>query len=327
MKTFRILSIDGGGLRGLYAAKVLEQLEKKIGPLAKNFDLICGTSTGGLIALGVGLGRSCEEISDFYITRGQKIFPRKGSLRRNLGLARQLFANGYSSKALRREVEGFFGADKRMKDCQVPICIFSYNVSRGMPIVFKSPHYQANYTRDGEIPVLDVALATASAPTYFRNHRIDNEKLVDTYCTDGGVWINNPALGGLLEAWDHFVGKGKPYDTVQILSVSTAPKPSGKQGKGGGLLTWKGDLIGAAIKGQSDFTHHFLTKLQSGNIADVDYQRIEPQSLSSSEQKLLEMDLATGAALQQLSRLGTQDGINFITQQDAWVNSLTPLTV
>lgn len=322
MKPFKILSIDGGGIRGLYAAKALQQLERKCGPLADTFDMICGTSTGGLIALGLSLGKSCDEISSFYLDRGNVLFPRKSRVRRAAGMLRQVLTNSYSSRALMKEIKTFFGTDIQMADCKIPTCIFSYNVSRGQPIVFKSPHEYANYVRDGKFKIIDVALATASAPTYFRNHKINHDNLVDTYCTDGGVWMNNPGLGGLLEAWDHFVGDGKPYDSVQILSVSTAPKPSGKQRRGGGLLNWKGDLIGAAIKGQSDFTHHFLNKLQSGNIAEVDYHRIEPGQLSTAEQKLLEMDLASNASLQQLSRLGTQDGINFITQQDNWVSSL-----
>ncbi|SEQ60264.1 CBASS cGAMP-activated phospholipase [Neolewinella agarilytica] len=321
-KIFNILTIDGGGIRGLYAAKALEQIERQYGPLINSFNLICGTSTGGLIALGLSLGLSAQQLANFYSKRGDKIFPRKHWLTRGYGFARQAFFNGYSSKKLRREVIAIFGEELTMSDCKVPTCIFSYNISKGEPIVFKSPHQHADYVRDGNLPIVDVAMATASAPTFFRNHHIDHDHLPDTLCTDGGVWCNNPSLAGLLEARTHFVGNGKPFDSIRVLSISTAPKPSGKQRKGGGLLRWKGDMMGAAIQGQSFFANRFLNNLNDNPESGVSYRRIAPKNLSIEQQKLLEMDLASPKALNQLARLGTDCGQHFVTQQAAWLSSV-----
>lgn len=321
-KTFNVLTIDGGGVRGLYAAKVLEQIERQYGSLTGGFNLICGTSTGGLIALGLSLGMSAQQLADFYEKRGDKIFPRKHWLTRTYGFARQALFNGYSSKKLRNEVTSIFGEELTMSDCKVPTCIFSYNISKGQPIVFKSPHRYADYVRDGNLPIVDVAMATASAPTFFRNHHIDHDHLPDTHCTDGGVWCNNPSLAGLLEARSHFVGNGKPFDRIRILSVSTAPKPSGKQRKGGGLLRWKGDMMGAAIQGQSFFADRFLIDLDNNPDSNVSYRRIAPKNLSIEQQKPLEMDLAFPKALKQLARLGTDCGQHFVTQQAAWLASI-----
>lgn len=321
-KIFNILSIDGGGIRGLYSASVIKQIERKYGPAAKGFDLICGTSTGGLIALGLALDKPANEIAEFYTERGPIIFPRAGRVSRTIGLLKQILFSSHSSKKLREEIVSMFGEEARMRDCKTHICIPAYNITKGSPIVFKSPHQYAKYVRDGDIPVVDVAMATTAAPTYFRNHYIDHENLPGTYCTDGGVWCNNPALAGLLEAKDHFVGEGKPFDEISILSISSAPKPTGKHRKGGGLLIWAGDLMGAAISGQSFFTDHYLSLLNNDPNSGVKYHRIEPEGLSISQQKLLEMDLASDQSLKQLARLGTDCGQHFVTQECEWLDSI-----
>jgi len=318
-KTFRILSIDGGGIKGLYASKVLERIQAEFGGkhFCDHFDMICGTSTGGLIALALTLRMDVANISDFYISHGETIFPRRSWFVRNYG---QLYRNLYSAKKLRSAIVEFFGTKRKLSECQSLLCIPSYKVSRGEPIVFKRPCQTNKYTRDGKINVLDVALATASAPTYFRNHTIDQKGVLEgTICTNGGIWANNPALCGLHEAWDHYVGKGKEFDSVAILSISTAPKPSGSDIKGGGIKHWREKLTGASLSGQSFFTNHFLKMLTKGNIADVSYQRIVPKNLSSQEQKLLEMDSVDSKSLKKLSELGTQSGHDFITQQREWI--------
>ncbi|OAV43964.1 CBASS cGAMP-activated phospholipase [Lewinella sp. 4G2] len=320
--TYNILSIDGGGIRGLYAAAVIHQIERNLGPIHTGFDMVCGTSTGGLIALGLITGMSAKDLRKFYFDRGAKIFPRKTQFARLLGHIKQLLGNGYSSETLKKEIEEVFGTEAVMADALIEGLIPSYNISKGQPIVFKSPHEAADYCRDGSIPIVDIAMATASAPTYFRNHTIDHDNLPNTNCTDGGVWCNNPALAGLLEARTHFVGEGKAYDHVNIISVSTAPKPSGRQFKGGGLLNWKGDIVGAAITGQSHFTHRFLTNLHETPSSDVTYHRINPENLSIEQQKLLEMDLASTPALEQLERLGTHDGQHFVAQHRGILTSI-----
>lgn len=188
--------------------------------------------------------------------------------------------------------------------------------------MFKYSHEEGGFYRDAELNVIDVALATSAAPTYFKNHKINADVLPNTLCTDGGVWCNNPSLAGLTEAWDYFVGTGKSYDTIRILSVSTIPKPSGEEFRGGSLFGWKGRLIGAAMEGQSYFTDYFLRKLSKNNDFDIEYHRVVPNNISVDQYKKIEMDLANKQSIELLNKIGTSSGVDFVTKEEAWLNSI-----
>ena len=322
LKTFNILSIDGGGIKGIYPAKVLEQIESKFeGKIVDHFDMICGASTGGLIALALSLNHSAKEIADFYIDRGELIFPNKPRWRKPFSLLKQGFiTNKYKSKKIKEELVRFFGEDKKLKDCNSLLCIPAYNVSEGKPIVFKNPHN--HLFRDGDLNIIDVALATSAAPTYFKNHKINEQNLPNTLCTDGGVWCNNPALAGLIEAWDYFVGEDKEFDKVRILSLSTIPKPSGEEFGGGSLLKWKDKLINTALEGQSFFTNYFLSKLEENNEFEVEYRRVVPSNISPNQYKKIEMDLASKEAIELLNKIGTSSGVEFVTKENRWLHNI-----
>ncbi|MBK8877306.1 MAG: patatin-like phospholipase family protein [Haliscomenobacter sp.] len=109
-KEFKILAIDGGGIKGLYSACILKHLEERHGDchLADYFDLICGTSTGGLIALALSLRKRAGEIADFYAKKGEEIFPYVNRRARAYAFIRQTFWFGkYSDVALRKSLEAF----------------------------------------------------------------------------------------------------------------------------------------------------------------------------------------------------------------------------
>lgn len=309
-KPFKILSIDGGGIKGLYSASVLERIEEKAGKKAGEcFDMICGTSTGGLIALGLGAGKPAKELADLYFQKGNKIFPTYENrylrwLHRSIfqTLTQTFFFGKFSNKALKGILQETFG-DMKLGELDNLLCIPSFNLTKGMPRMFKKPF--GEFTMDENIPVVDAALATTAAPTYFPIHEYNN-----TYFVDGGLWANNPSLCGLLEAIKYFID-GENYTHVEILSVASISKSNGWASdvrKKRSFIGWQSKLIEVSMDGQAYFTDFFLeTAIQKIN-KEAKYVRIKSPSLSDPQMKILEMDRADKKALKTLRALGEHDG-------------------
>lgn len=230
-KAFKILSIDGGGIRGLIPAKVLAELERELGDenpdfrLYQEFDLICGTSTGAILAIGIALGIPARELVDFYKQYAKEIFPKWyfKILPQN---ARILATTLYSNKNLRQKLKDTFskanGGDiPLMNDLKTKICIPSFNGNLGEINILKTKHHEV-YTRDYKLPAHEVALASASAPVYFPPHSFsfDNEfgKGTNVNMLDGGIFANNPSLIGILEATDRL---GQRFEDIRLLSIGT----------------------------------------------------------------------------------------------------------
>ena len=188
---FQILSLDGGGIKGLFSAALLAKLEEDLQVnVASHFDLITGTSTGGIIALALGKGLSPQQIVDFYVRLGPKIFGRRRLLRR----VRWLFSRKYPQDELGAALRECFG-DTTVGESRKRLVIPSYNVGNDQVYVIKTPHH-TRLMRDGRQPMWTAALATSAAPTYFPSCQvIDGMRLID-----GGVWANNPTMVGLVEA-------------------------------------------------------------------------------------------------------------------------------
>src|SRR5450755_1816923 len=195
---FAVLSIDGGGVRGIFVAAVLANLERDTGAkVTDHFDLIVGTSTGGIIALGLGAGMSPEEILAHYIDNVNSIFParRRSTLARPLSLVRAK----YKPDGLREVVQAIF-RDKLLCDSTVPLVIPSYNIGENAVYLFKTPHHE-RLRRDWKVPMWQVAMATSAAPTYFPAFSLPDEHV---RLVDGGVWANNPSMVGVVEAVSMF---------------------------------------------------------------------------------------------------------------------------
>jgi len=239
-RPFKILSIDGGGIKGLYSSTVLEHLEQRYGASGEYFDMICGTSTGGLIALGLSLGKSAKDISNIYIDKGRKIFP--GFFIPYWRRIRQAIWGGkYGGKRLKEVLKDFFG-EAKIANLNNLVCIPSYSVTDDRPWVFKRDHGKLD--RDNNTSPVEVALATSAAPTFFPLCEIpgyDYKQFID-----GGVWANNPALVGINEALTYFVGKDKPFNAVEVLSISSLNNTGGKPvglSKRRSFLRWGADLF------------------------------------------------------------------------------------
>lgn len=218
MGHFRILSLDGGGIRGAFIAGLLAEIERKTGrPIAEHFDLIAGTSTGGIIAVALALGETAKSIESFYRDRGPKIFTRPEPMKlgfRNralLGLAEKgaalftgngdlqidrdwVFQPKYSPDQLKAALADVF-QHRTLAAAKRRLVVPAVNLIKGQTVVFKTPH-APGYVRDREFRAIDVVLATTAAPTYFPPATINNGSAY----ADGGLWANNPAICAYAEA-------------------------------------------------------------------------------------------------------------------------------
>lgn len=247
----RILSIDGGGIRGIFQAAFLAELEQRYldgESIAGSFDLIAGTSTGGIIALGLASGLTSPEICRLYVERGCEIFPPipdtcLGYLQSILHKSLQLFRFRYDRNALLRILRELFG-NQRLGDARTRLCIPSFEGRHGEPYIFKTPHHP-DYHLDRHEPIVKVAAATSAAPMFYAPLEDGGYRLVD-----GGIWCNNPVMVALVDVLSCFE---VPRERIFILSVGCGERPytvGNIKIKMGGLFAWY-DIMYAAMRLQS----------------------------------------------------------------------------
>lgn len=215
--TFQILSLSGGGFLGLYTASVLSRLEEQMGrPIIDSFDLVAGTSVGGIIALGLSAGRSATEIKQAFLDEGHNVFssrrPPQNFASSTWKLLTGVRTSRYDPNKLREIIERIVGPETRMKDLRRPTVIPAVNLTKGGPKVFKTGHHRRLYL-DWKLKVVDVALATSAAPTYFPIHRIGDELYAD-----GGLFANSPDLIAVHEA-ERFLDIDQ--NEIRVLSIGT----------------------------------------------------------------------------------------------------------
>lgn len=248
---FRVLALDGGGIRGIFTASFLattEQLARR--PIADFFDLIVGTSTGGIIALAIALGIPARRILDLYLDTGPRIF-------RSPCRARMLLRPKYRNDDLARVLWQTFG-DRTLNDTIVPVCIPSYELTSSYPRIWKDDHV-VDSPDGGRTPAWQVALATSSAPIYFPGVTVGHG---DSH-VDGGLYANNPSLIGLTEAVRYF---GQPLDQVRILSVGAGERAERipfEQARQMGVWQWKTALYEHMLIAQARNAHEIARRLLS----------------------------------------------------------------
>lgn len=234
-KRFKILSIDGGGIRGIIPCKILAELEteliRKEGPEARlcdYFDLICGTSTGGIIAIGLALGLKASDILELYVEHGKEIFPstRRNKLHKGICFVRNFpFYERGTLKRLLKDVYNKVTIDKdtRIGHARTRLLVPVYNSEHGTIHIFKTAHH-SGLVNDYQIPAVDVALATSAAPVYFEpysfTYTVKGTCVEKTYrnIIDGGIVANNPSYLGLTEA---MAGLNMPLKDISLLSLGT----------------------------------------------------------------------------------------------------------
>ena len=229
---FRILSLDGGGIKGIFPAAILSYLElrclngKTVGDY---FDLIAGTSTGGILALGIGAGYTATEMLQMYLEEGETVFPIAG--KGMMGRIKRFVKAKYDRQALDRLLPEKFGT-KTLRDSKYRLLIPSTEGRHGESWFFKTPHHP-DYTLDGDEPLSAVASATSAAPTYFTPFGRRGYTFLD-----GGIWANNPTMAAVVEALSSFTTR---REDIRILSIGCGQEPyriTEGQEKRSGMVHW-----------------------------------------------------------------------------------------
>lgn len=237
----RVLSIDGGGIKGVFAASFLAEIEDHLNePLVDHFDLIAGTSTGGIIALGLGMGLSAREILSFYENYGPVIFSKSP-----FKLLRWLWAAKHDKAPFEKALTEVFQS-RLLGESKTRLIIPSLNLETGIVHIFKTAHHD-RFVSDYKDRVVDVALATAAAPTYFPTHGL----VRGIPLIDGGMWANNPMGPAAVEA----IGLLKwQKDGVRLLSIGCTESPLetyDRSARGLGLNYWARRLMTVMMAAQS----------------------------------------------------------------------------
>jgi len=252
---FQILALDGGGAKALFSAHVLARLEADLQVrIADAFDLITGTSAGGIIALALGAGLRPAGIVTQYERLVATVFPR--GRRRWWRTPGRLMRPSYDASILRSALESVLGT-RLLGDSRKRLVVPSWDVHKGGVHIFKTPHHE-RLRRDWKIPMVDVAMATSAAPAYFAAAQVDGHRLVD-----GGVWANNPAVIGITEAVSML---GVPLPAIGVLNIGTTDQVSHHPRKldTGGLATWTRHavplVLTAGSRGTQGIAEHLVGK-------------------------------------------------------------------
>jgi patatin-like phospholipase/acyl hydrolase len=276
MAPYRVLSLDGGGIRGLVTAVLLQRLNthSSITGFLDDVDLIAGTSTGGIIALALAHGQTLAEIRDLYAKKGRDIFD-DSVIDDVLDLGRIAGAE-YDNKNLARELKRVFG-ETTLAGLKRRVLIACFDLDNGddpdpkkakgaterswKPKLF---HNYPGKDSDGPRLARDVALYTSAAPTYFPS--------VDGFI-DGGVYANNPAMCALAQTQDRRIGKVPPLEDVVLLSVGTGISRVYIKGKtlDWGYARWAKPLVSLMMDGVSG-----IADFQCEQILGDHYHRIAP---------------------------------------------------
>jgi uncharacterized protein len=244
---FRILSLDGGGIKGAFSASVLATLEEQTGcAVAEHFDLITGTSTGGILAIGLGLGLSAREICSFYAEKGGAIFPGTSRLARTQGTLRQLFAPKHSHAGLRAALTEVFKA-RTFGESKCRLVIPTYDAVAGRIFLMKTAHHE-RFQYEVNAPAVDVAMATSAAPTYFAAAPFPEHQQASY--VDGGVWANCPVLVAVTEAVGFL---NVPLSEIDVLSIGCTSTPFNIAAQANaGIAQWNAGLLELMFEGQME---------------------------------------------------------------------------
>mgnify|MGYP006139073575 CR=1 FL=1 len=306
---FKILSIDGGGIKGVFPAFYLALIEQELNKrtdgktkIKDHFHLIIGTSTGGIIALALSLGIPAREIYELYLQNAKYIFGNKRRF-----FFGQIINSSHNRDFLEKLVkdkfkEYFDGKDPKMKDCQANVAIPIYDLIKGNPSIIKSP-YHPSFKRDINIPAYKVAMATSAAPTYFDPYSsdyFDTDDMLRPFNNkvDGGIMANNPTFIAILEALKVF---DRNFKDLEILSLGTGYKKfteGDSKRRKWGLFYWmvknkRKRLIELFMQSQSQLIENYISLLYQGiDKSESDnpnfiYDRV---NILLSEDDLIEMD-------------------------------------
>lgn len=319
----RILSIDGGGIRGILPGVILSRLEaklqEKVGPktrLSDFFDFMAGTSTGGILALAYLMPDrnkrpklTAEEVVNIYLERGDEIFDT--SLWQKIKSVRGIVDEKYDAKELEETLEETF-EDIWLTDLLKPCIISSYDIRNGKPHFFKQ-HKAKNSIFN--FKVKEVARATSAAPTYFETARVKNSIGTPFPLIDGGVFVNNPSLVAYSEVrtmtFDSLkLPTAKDMMIVSVGTGASSKKYEYKNAKDWGAVGWIRPIIEIMMSGNAQAVHYHLTQIYDtlSPKDKKDYHRLDPELLRSDP----EMD---NASIDNMRKLN-EDALSYLAKPE-----------
>ncbi len=281
MAEIRILSIDGGGIRGIIPARILAALETRLGKQSRDiFHLIAGTSTGGIIACGLATGHSAQSLGDLYAAEGQTIFSH--SFGREIATLGGLTGPDYDAAPLERILDGMLADQWLDSVAGCEILIPSYAIQLPTPVVtdkgqvasLRAPQLFTSWQARGlrlppsqtapsfNFQLKDIARATSAAPTYFSPARIFNHAGAAFALVDGGLFANVPSLTALTAAMDLY----GPDHTFIIVSLGTGTLERVipyDDAKDWGLAGWVRPVLSVTLDGSADLTNALLDQIPS----------------------------------------------------------------
>ena len=276
-KTYtKILSLDGGGIRGIITARILQEIENRTKKrIHELFDLIAGTSTGGILAAGLAgtpprknLPYTAKEMVDFYRTKGRRIFhPKNSSHVPPSGSGEEWSGATYSSKPLEEVLKKLLG-DAKLKDTKLDIIATSYDIEARKPYLFKTSLARGKKQDHHNHLLRDVARATSAAPTYFTPLLLDDEQWEERRALiDGAVFALNPSIIALTEA----LSSGAKMEEILLCAVGTGMNNDEilyDDAKKWELWDWAKSLVDIVMDGTSDSAHHLARQLLPSSKSD-----------------------------------------------------------
>jgi predicted acylesterase/phospholipase RssA len=257
-KVARILSIDGGGIRGVIPSTIIAEWEKSLGPIANHFHMLSGTSTGGILACALAQGISADKLCGFYRTKGPSIFQSQfGALG---GVAGELYDATNLVSAVKSVLKG------KLSQVEKDLLITSYNIEARQPHFFKSwkaRGYElgANETsQQNNFQITDVARCTSAAPTFFSPALVKNEAGRSFPLIDGGVFANNPAMCAYVAA-RRLYPKATEYVVVSLGTGSLVKPVKYSDATSFGLAGWLRPLLDIMFDGVASTTEYELSQL------------------------------------------------------------------
>ena len=275
----KVLSIDGGGIRGIIPATVLAEIERRTGKLTSEvFDLVAGTSTGGILALGLskpGQGGkaqySAETLIELYETEGGKIFDL--SVWHQLQSVGGLAEEKYPSKGIDEVAKRYFD-DVRLAEALTEILVTAYEIERRGPWFFKRRHARDQDTEGDNFLMREVAQATSAAPTYFEPLQLEWGPHGKRAFIDGGVHSNNPAMCAYVEARKIYPEEND-FLVVSLGTGEPTREMPYEEVKGWGLALWAQPILNVVFDGVSDTVDYQLRELLRSEGDDKRYYRFQ----------------------------------------------------
>lgn len=326
MKPFRVLSVDGGGIRGLYTAVVLHGIAERIArsnyaqterlDVGMAFDMIVGTSTGAILATALAAGVALEDVIALYKTKASAIFSdptpvSKWALRCWIYRNRNRAAN--TPEALREALTSVLGEQtiaEMYERRKIALCVPTIDVETQKAWVFKTPH-QNRLQRDLHYKLVDVCMSSSAAPVVFPVNKApkpNDPAGTINWFVDGGLWANNPVLVAMIEA----LSTAPPNSPIELISVSTCPPFLASSVKtenyNRGVMNWNGGIkiVEVALDAQSS-AYDSMAKMLAAQLNNrVTYMRLTDPPVGPDEARELRLDNPSAECLAVLATLGSR---------------------